>query len=174
MARRKAKARKATIRCSPPQGHTAGQSRRAGSELGTCLPSLPAQAGDLPAYPAGGSARNGRLWRLDCVPYALLVCRPGRGLCSYAGGAVIRQSSFCGRAWSLPACSPRSKEKYAEEPFQRNFAEGESFLGGDASIPPARFERLSESPALPILPGSTHRFVRRATEKRSVPAYLSL
>lgn len=50
-----------------------------------------------PTYPAVGSARNGPFGG-DCVPYASLVCRTGRALCSWADGTVVRQSRFCGQA----------------------------------------------------------------------------
>ena len=50
--------------------------------------------------------------------------------------------------------------------FKKTSPKASPFWEGTPRFRRLASKSLSESPALPILPGSTHRFIRRASQKR--------
>ena len=86
----------------------------------------------------------------------------GQELCSTSRGALRCCSNLAHHR--LPAIPLGQRRSIPRSLFKetKNFAEGESFLGGDAPVRPDPLDRRAGRPAPAILRESTHKHHRRA------------
>ena len=98
----------------------------------------------------------------SAMPYSLL--HPPTNTAQGQGGTrATRRARNRHRSGRKPLGQRKSMPR---SPFKNTSPKASPYLGGDASIRPARFGRRCGRDAPPILPESTHGFLRRATSAR--------